>query len=466
MRFRRVPLLLVAGLAVVVTGQAAALTVRLGDGDRARWEAIGAGPGPVVSDILLTEGRVQRAALPGDRHSPPVHSLYGDAGLDDPLAGPTLAVGTAIDDAYELVPTAENPGFRPIDLDGRRAAVGQDRAWTWVTWRLGCFEECFGYVAGRNLAEADVVAAARLAQGVTVERPAPTLPADALPAGMGLLATGGLNLRGFGMDDAQEVTWEPAGGGGNGSATLTVVDDVRLALLLRFWIDGVPTSVRGQAGSSGATAAVGVGVEDPFDARAWSEDGRGLIVLGRDLPKGAIDRFVDGLRAARPGEWDDVRGRVLDVSTDGAVEDCHSPTNPRAAVGGRGGSYRWAVGFAVGRFDHFDFCFVVVTPERRLGGGVSQPLPASGRLAVATYGLGGSAEPVGLFVAGVAPPGTARVTVEVAGDPTVDADLAEQGPAAGERYFATFVEGDPRADPTVTAFDGSGAVLDRRTIVA
>ncbi len=58
------------------------------------------------------------------------------------------------------------------------------------------------------------------------------------------------------------------------------------------------------------------------------------------------------------------------------------------------------------------------------------------------------------------------MTVEVAGHPTVDAELADEGPAADERYFATFLEGDPRADPTVTAVDGSGAVLDRRTIMA
>ena len=45
------------------------------------------------------------------------------------------------------------------------------------------------------------------------------------------------------------------------------------------------------------------------------------------------------------------------------------------------------------------------------------------------------------------------------------AELADDGPVPGERYYAAFLEGDPnavrRSAPTVVALDGSGVEIDR-----
>jgi hypothetical protein len=62
----------------------------------------------------------------------------------------------------------------------------------------------------------------------------------------------------------------------------------------------------------------------------------------------------------------------------------------------------------------------------------------------------------------VAPAGTVRVRVEVAGAAPFEAELATAGPAPGQRYYAGFVEGAPA--PTqlaVVALDGAGTELAR-----
>lgn len=443
--------LVAALLSVVLLGQAAAVTQRIGGGDRVAGGAIGPGPGMVVSDALLSDGRVRRATVTSERYRPPSQALYGEAGLDDPLAGRMLAVGSAFDDAVPAVPTARTAGFRAVDVAGRRAAVGRDRAWTWVTWDLpDCNDECQGYAVGRNLSEPEVLAAAR---GATADREAPMISADALPPGLGHLVTGGFDLAGFSLRSTQSIYWTSEKGG----LTLAVSADGRLAPVLRFWVDGGPTRVRGQVGSAGPMAEVGPG--GPYEGRAWTEGGRALLVVSYRLPDRELERFVTGLRSARGGEWEQVRSRVLDVSSESAIEGCYTPDGPMVAVGRRQGRYRWAVGFRVGRRDQFSHCEVVLTSDRNSLGSSGGPRPVAGEVSVTTTGIGGATDPVGLFVMGVAPPGTARVRVETTDGRTVDAEVADKGPVAGERYYATFLEGDSRMELTVVALDGLGAVL-------
>ncbi len=78
-----------------------------------------------------------------------------------------------------------------------------------------------------------------------------------------------------------------------------------------------------------------------------------------------------------------------------------------------------------------------------------------------THGVGGATDPVGLFVLGAAPSGTARVRLDVADGRQIDAELAAVGPAPGERYYAAFVEGTVRTRPTVVALNGAGAEIAR-----
>ena len=439
-------------LAMVFVAQAAAVVARRGD-DAPAGVALAPGAEPVVSDVLLSEGRVLRATVTRDSFSPPAHAVYGESGRADPITGRMLAIGSAFGDAGAVVPTSETPGFRLVELADRSVAVGHDRSWAWVTWRLpNCTGVCQGYAAGRNLAETEVIDAALAA---TVTGSSPTVAATAVPAGLTLLLTARLDLKGFDAPRAQSVTWLWEGA----IVGFSVVPDHGLALLMRFWVDGGPAEVRDRPGSAGEVARVGYGGD--IVARAWSEGGRSLLVASDRLSFDDFDRLIAGLRVAGAGEWEALRSRVLEVSSEGLIDECRGVGGSFTAVGRREGRYRWAVGF--GADPRNLLCDVILTPDRSsLGlGGFARAGPRA--ISVTTKGIGGATDPVGLFVAGVAPAGTVRVRLDVADGRQVDAELAAVGPASGERYYAAFVEGTARVRPTVIALNGAGAEIARAT---
>ncbi|MDP1804709.1 MAG: hypothetical protein Q8K72_06050, partial [Acidimicrobiales bacterium] len=261
-------------LAVTFVAQAVAVVARLGEDVPARV-ALRPGAEQVVSDVLLSEGRVLRAAVTGDAFSPPAHAVYGESGRADPLSGRMLVIGSAFGDAGPVVPTSETPGFRLVALGDRSAAVGHDRSWAWVTWTLpNCTGFCHGYAAGRNLTEAEVVTAASAA---TVAGSAPAVAATSVPAGLTLLLTARLDLKGLDAPRAQSVMWLWDGA----IVGFGVVPDAGLALLLRFWIDGGPVEVRDRPGAAGEVARVGYAGD--MVARAWSEGGRSLLLTANRL---------------------------------------------------------------------------------------------------------------------------------------------------------------------------------------
>ena len=435
---------------MVLLAQAATLVARRGD-DAPAGVALAPGAEPVVSDLLLSEGRVLRAGVTRDAFSPPAHAVYGEAGRADPLTGRMLAIGSAFGNAGAIVPTSETPNFRLVELPTRSVAVGHDRSWTWVTWNLpNCTEVCQGYAAGRNLSEGEVVDAARAA---TVTGTNPTVAASAVPAGLSLLLTTRLDLKSFDAPRAQSVSWVWEGD----VVGFNVVPDAQLALLLRFWVDGGSAEVRGRPGSAGEVARVGYGGD--IVARAWSEGGRSLLVVSTRMTFDDFDRFVAGLRVARAGEWETLRNRVLEVTSDALIDQCRGVGGAYTPVGRQEGRYRWAVGF--GADPRNLLCDVILTPERSSLGLSGFPRPAPRAISVTTKGIGGATDPVGLFVAGVAPAGTARVRLDVADGRQVDAELAAVGPAPGERYYAAFVEGTVRVRPTVVALNGAGAEIAR-----
>jgi hypothetical protein len=438
-------------LAMVVVAQVATVVVRQGEDAAPAVQALAPGGDPVVSDLLLSEGRVLRATVTRATFSPPAQALYSEPGRADPLTGRMLAVGSAYGDGPAIVPTSESPGFRLVELGTRSVAVGHDRSWAWVTWKLpNCTDVCQGYVAGRNLSEAEVVEAARTA---TVDRSAPTV--TAVPAGLTLLVTARLDLPLLDTPGAQSVSWLWEGAG----VAVGVIPDARLAALLRFWVDGGPVELRGQAGSAGELARVGYWGD--VVARAWSEGGRSIFVISNRLGFDEFDRIVAGFRVAGPGEWEALRSRVLDVSSDALIDQCQGSGGAHTAVGRREGRFRWAVGFRPGLQNQVGSCHVILTPDRSSLSSFGSARPAPRALSVETSGIGGATDPIGLFVLGVAPAGTARVRLDVADGRQLDAELAAVGPAPGERYYAAFGEGTVRTRPTVVALNGAGAEIAR-----
>ncbi len=435
-------------LAVVVVAQLVAVVARRSGSGPPASVAIPAGAERVVSNLMLTEGRVLGASVSPDSLRPPAHALYGEAGSKDPLGGRMLAVGSAFSDGPPVVPTSEAPGFRLADLAGLSVAVGHDRAWTWVTWRLpNCPARCQGYVAGRNLSEPEVLAAARGAKA-DVNAPA----AGAVPGGMTLLSTTRLDLRDFDAAGSQTISWLWKGD----PLVLRVAPGPDLATLFRFWVDGGPVEVRGRRGSDGELAQVGVGGD--LAVRAWAEGGRSVFVASTRMLVDDVDEFVASMRGAGARDWEALRTRVLDVSTESLANLCSTSGERFTAVGRSEGSYRWAVGFRPGGANQLAHCSVLLTPDRSALAGNASPRPPPRGLSVATTA---TTDPAGLFVLGVAPAGTARVRLDVAGGRQVDAELAATGPAPGERYYAGFIEGTVRARPAVVAVNGAGAEIAR-----
>lgn len=125
---------------------------------------------------------------------------------------------------------------------------------------------------------------------------------------------------------------------------------------------------------------------------------------------------------------------------------------------------RWV--FAVGTLpDYPDLgpqsCATLITANGNNGLGTGNlNLGPLGRVTLAGGGLD-SGELAGYLVAGVAPPGTARVTIGTPEGDVVEAVLGDEGPRPGERLFGWFDEvpmaGDRRYG--VTALDDAGTTL-------
>lgn len=131
-----------------------------------------------------------------------------------------------------------------------------------------------------------------------------------------MLFTRGMDLTRLRIATTQEVIRSPAAG----EVSMFVAENEGFALLLRFWIDEAPNSLRGTAGSAGLLGLYGLDL--PIEGRSWAEGGHTVLVTGSGIRSQDLDRFVGALRPARSGEWEHVRARVLDVPAEVAVRMC------------------------------------------------------------------------------------------------------------------------------------------------
>jgi hypothetical protein len=403
---------------------------------------------PVVLDPV-PEGFVfgeLRYDPPRTTDEPARATLYGDPDLTDTLDGPVLLVGTSAGSATISGPPYDVPGERAIDLGGRAARVVPDSDRTWVVFDG---TDSRDFVVGRGIDEADLVAAARGADFDSLTR---TLAPEAVPAGLEPLVAG---------------SPEDGPGSGRGEHMLLVGEsswvrvhvvraDPRLAALWGFWVDDATgTLVRGRPGSAGDLRwTAGGGARTP--GRVWAEDG---MVLAALLPvdktgdgEALLDRVVEGLRL---GTWRELEAARHD-------EARRAPTRGEAGCGPDGGfvsgveeTLRWSFQLRPDPFGMWSTCSLELTSGVGSGGTVVPP--PLGRM-VATWGTAG-------VVGGVAPPETARVTVTTPGGQVLEAQLSDVGPRPGERVWGAFVlyglMDTTRPALSVTAHDGTGAVLDR-----
>jgi hypothetical protein len=405
---------------------------------------------PVVLDPV-PEGLVVTGLsyeAPDDRRLPARATLYGDPDLADTLDGPVLLVGTSSGSASLAGPPQGTAGERAVDLGGRTGRVVRDTDRTWVLIDGNDERE---FVVGRGIDEEELVAAAR---GADFRPATATLAEDVVPTGLVPLVAGNAPDR-PGGDSGEHMSLQ---GDGSWISVSAVHADPRLAALWGFWVeDARGTVVRGRPGSAGDLQDADVGDPDAR-GRVWAEDGLVLSVVvtgarNRALDRDALlDRVVANLRVGTWAEFEALDGEIR----------TRPPTRGEAACGPDGWfvsgveqTVRWSFQLRTGPWD-WSVCYLDLTSG--VGGGGSILPPPLGELAIPSRGSG--------IVGGVAPPGTARVTVTTPSGHTLEAQLSDAGPRPGERVWGAFVlEGlmAPSRPPfTVTAYDAAGAVLHSR----
>ncbi|SEO99982.1 hypothetical protein SAMN05660991_02713 [Trujillonella endophytica] len=416
---------------------------------------------PVVLDPVPDGLRLEQVGIappntvPQD-FEPSRATLYGDPALADTLDGPVLLVGTSSGSAQIGGPGRDVPG-EEVDLGGRTGKVVRDADRTWVVLEGNDFVE---FVVGRGIDEDDLVAAAR---GADFASATATLAPDAVPAGLEPLVAGGppdgpgagpgeyLSLRG-------DSAW---------IAVVAVRADPRLAALWGFWVDDATgTVVRAEPGSVGVLRGTYLG-GPAAPGRVWAEDGMVVAAVvtldGAGEGEALLDQVVENLRVGTAEEFEAMRRLVLDRPPTPDELGCGLDGG---FVSGAGGDRRWAFALApnsLAGLDEWTTCYMEFTNGSG-GGGTIYPPPPVGELVVEVNGSTDLGTGTGYTIlGGVAPPGTARVTVTTADGRTLEAQLADVGPRPGERVWGAF-DARPPLPPggpplTVTAYDAAGAVL-------
>ena len=411
---------------------------------------------PVPDGLLLTDLSYQP---PDDGYEPSRATLYGDPALADTLDGPVLLVGTSSGSAQIAGPRRNAPGERDVDLDGRTGRLVIDGDRTWVLIEGNDYTE---FVVGRGIDEAELVAAAR---GADFGAATATLAPDAVPAGLEPLVAGGPpDGPGPGPGEHMfllgESTW---------ISVVAVRADPRLAALWGFWADDATgTVVRGEPGSAGTLRGTYQGGPEA-PGRVWAEDGMVLAVVvsldeagqGEEL----LDRVVGSLRVGTWAEFEALRQQIAERPPTPVEIGLGRPNS--GFVSGVEGVNRWSFELYPNPYpgmDDWGAAYFNLTSGG--GGGGSVIPPPLGEVAVH---VGGS------IVGGVAPPGTARVTVTGPDGSTREAVLSDVGPRPGERVWGTYLPdvSSPTTSSTppyvfwsitATAYDAAGTVLHSRTV--
>ncbi|MET0763743.1 MAG: hypothetical protein ABWY29_02680 [Blastococcus sp.] len=375
--------------------------------------------------------------------------------LCDTLDGPVLLVGTSSGSATMGGP-ASPPGDREVDLGDRDGWVVHDADRTWVGVVEPDSEDYVQFVVGRGLDEDALIAAAA---GADFSTPTATLAPDAVPDGLAPLVAGSPSDGPFSWPTGEQFTLA----GEEGTVVVSAVRaEPRLAALWGFWTDDAAgTVIRGRPGSLGDMHGIKLG--DDARGYVWAENGMVLSVVGLYGGGRFIDAVLRDLRIGTAADLEAMRRGGIDRVPTSEDVGCREGT---PIVTGVDGDLRWALGVEPERAHPVEWsaCHWVNTLEAPTGGYGSWDLPPLGQIGLTGLELGQLGNPmtVDRLVGGVAPPGTARVTIQLDGR-TADAVLAEPGPRPGEKLFGTYLRGLPSSvtgTPVVaTAYDPTGAVL-------
>jgi len=416
---------------------------------------------PVVIDPLPAGVTVRALTQDPAELRWPRATLYGEPALTDTLDGPVLLVGSSAGSARIGGPPLGREGDQRVDIGGQEGWLVHDGDRTWVAWP-GYGEDYVEFVVGRGIDDDALIRAARSAHiDAVTGNPTATVAADAVPEGLEPLVSGAPQDGPYTPGVGERIVLDA----GKSTVFVSAVRaDPRLSALWGFWAaDPIGTLVRDQPGSAGDMPGIYLG--DHARGQVWAEDGMVLSVIAAPAADDVVDQVVRNLRVGTADELETVRRSTFEQPPTAERVGCPPGSTIVSAVEG---DARWAVGLGESEFG-WRYCTAMITSgDAPNSGGSTLELPAVGQMT--TWGTGGSGEgiPSGRTYGGVAPPGTARVTVSAPDGHPLDAVLGEPGPRPGEVVFGAFVAGPlgptgarlPGEPPTViTAYDATGAVL-------
>ena len=399
-------------------------------------------------------------------------TLYGEPGLDDPLAGRVLVVGISSGSATIGGPRTDAPGAHEVDLDldhGLATYVPDgDRDWVLVPADL---QDTVYFVVGMGLTEAELVAAAAAADFVAAS---PAVDAAALPDGLVTLVAGapGDSPRSWQGEQIELMIGDVL------VAVSVVRADPRLATLWGFWTmrdDAVEASPTRRSGPLRGTPAG----DDSYGV-VWADGGNvvsvvgigwGLAESGPDVTGPLVNAVADALRPGTSADLAALSELVLEPPT---PAELNCPADA-PMITGRTGEVRWAFAAAPDPAwnSPLHYCGAVINPVDGLNSHdqilhEDSALPAVGQMiagVLAAHVTLDRPQHNGYLRAGIAPPGTARVIITAPDLTTQEAVLGGSGPRPGEQLFAAYFPGDwserlmERAF-TAAGFDVNGDFLD------
>lgn len=368
-------------------------------------------------------------------------TLWADPAVADPLEGRMLLVGrTAADDVEGH-----------FELNGRSVAVGAADAevrrfgrFVIVAWPVtntgcdGCDQSVV--VAGRNLSEDQVLAAARAARAREV---LPSIDPVGLP--VGLRSFGTLpNLADFGRVSAEFGLVKVLVG--SIPVDLRIMDgDERLAPHLRFWIDG-----KSAVGPYSSNWAFGVRIVGRHTVLFRASPG--------DLDAELLDAVVGSLHEVSAEEVADARRAATQRPVDEADRcDLGPSIDEEITFAGVIRDERWSLTMGV---DSGGYSFCAGSGS----GGGGGPAPAPGQpdeiRVLATDAIGPYGEEWLRVVGGDVPEQATKVKLTAGTAPPVEAQLSTEGPTSSRRWFAAAVYGEGPTGPfSVVAYDRAGRLL-------
>lgn len=415
-------------------------------------------PGAVLSglqerDPELDAGSVEDLLASDDTAA---QTLYADPDAADPLDGRVLMVGrSALSDTDTGL---SFQGGEDVEINEDGGHLTEADGFTIAIWRLppsptlscGCDQQ--GFVAGRGVTRAELLAAAERA---TVTGPEPSLPGEVVDG-----------LRSLGTTTG--AVW-PVAIAGPRPQTLTVrlasgheVDlavrsgDVRLLPHTRIW------APRGRV--------VWPGWERRYVVQPGPEGTVVWATAPDAVPEQELEQLIASLVPATDAEVEAALEEIASIPLETCDLEVTSENDTRGDLfGTTADGTRWTVGMMLQDGTLLTCQRLVPRGEVDTGAGSGSGHPSSSftspleLLPLGSTGLGDGRRylTVGGYVDGRA----ARVVVEVGGLPPVEAELATTGPTGDRRWFALAVEapteGPPEIPVSAVAYDNDGAELAR-----